>query len=457
MRARALLHSRLLTEPSLALAVAAALAVAIATVDYLTDYELRFGVLYLPPVFLATWGAGRGPGLAIALAAAAIWIDTLFMKHPYEAAFVHFWEGGLHLAMYIAFILVIARLKEVLQLAEERFVSAFDSLDAPACVVDPASGALLYFNPTFRRAFGEAVVDAPSFAARFGGALPEGDAFDLGSGRWYYVLGRAMRWLDGRSVRLQVATDITDTKRAEQLARQHKDQLDRTARLLAVGEMASTLAHELNQPLGAIANYNSGCIRLLRSGAPDAPRLLDLMEKCSTQALRAGEVVRRIREFVRRRPPALRPHDAGELLSAALAAAQAEAPEPLAQIQVELEPDLPRLAADRMMIEKVMLNLARNALDSMQGIPAAERRVLVRAGARQGAVEFQFRDNGCGVPAELEERLFHPFLTTKSEGMGLGLAICRSIIEYHRGEMWFTRNPEGGSTFHFTVPVAAHD
>jgi hypothetical protein len=370
--------------------------------------------------------------------------------------------------MYIAFVLVIARLKDALLLAEERFVSAFDSLDAAACVVDPAGGALLYFNPTFRRAFGEAVVDATSFAARFGGALPEGDAFDLGSGRWYYVLGRAMRWLDGRSVRLQVATDITDAKRAEQLARQHQEQLERTARLLAVGEMASTLAHELNQPLGAIANYNSSCIRLLKSwsatkpaqrgaGFPDAPRLLELMEKSGAQALRAGEVVRRIREFVRRRPPALRPQDAGDLLGTALAAAQAEAPDALAQIQVELEPGLPPLAADRMMIEKVMLNLARNALESMEGIPAAERRVLVRAAGREGAVEFQFRDNGCGVPLELEARLFHPFLTTKADGMGLGLAICRSIIEYHRGEMWFTRNPEGGSTFHFTVPAATHD
>jgi signal transduction histidine kinase len=457
MQARALLQSRLLNEPALALGVAAALAVAISAIDYLTDYELRFGVLYLPPVFLATWGAGRGPGLAIALAAAAVWINTLFVKHPYEDAFVHLWEGGLHLAMYVAFVLVIARLKEVLHLAEERFVSAFDSLDAAACVVDPTSGALLYFNPPFRRAFGEAVVDATTFAARFGGALPEGDAFDLGSGRWYYVLGRAMRWLDGRSVRLQVATDITDTKRAEQLARQHHEQLQRTARLLAVGEMASTLAHELNQPLGAIANYNSGCIRLLRSGNPDTPRLLELMERCSAQALRAGEVVRRIREFVRRQPPALRPHDAGELLAAALAAAQSEAPEATAQLRVEVEPGLPRLAADGMMIEKVMLNLARNALDSMEGIPAADRRVLVRAVGREGAVEFQFRDNGCGVPEELEDRLFHPFLTTKAEGMGLGLAICRSIIEYHRGEMWFTRNPEGGSTFHFTVPAAAHD
>lgn len=276
-----------------------------------------------------------------------------------------------------------------------------------------------------------------------------------------------MRWLDGRSVRLQVATDITDAKRAEQLARQHQEQLERTARLLAVGEMASTLAHELNQPLGAIANYNSGCIRMLKSwsaapgtawqkeGLPDAERLLELMEKCSMQALRAGEVVRRIREFVRRRPAALRPEDAGDLLGAALAVAQAEAPDAHTQVDIQLDPGLPFLAADRMMVEKVMLNLARNAFDSMRELPPSARRLAVRARARDNRVEFQFSDRGCGVPPEIESRLFHPFLTTKSEGMGLGLAICRSIIEYHRGEMWFTRNPEGGSTFHFTVPAAA--
>lgn len=466
MRARALLQSRLLDDPALSLAVAAALTAAIAAIDYLTGYELRFGVLYLPPVFLATWGAGRAAGIGIGLASAALWLVTLFIKHPYEDAFSHLWEGGLHLLMFLAFALVIARLKETLQLAEERFVSAFDSLDAAACVLDPAGGTLLYSNPPFRRAFGEGLLTEAGLASRFGGALPEGEVFDLASGRWYYLLCRSMRWLDGRSVRLHVATDIGDAKRVEQLAREHQEQLQRTARLIAVGEMASTLAHELNQPLGAIANYNNGCIRLLKSwsgaqdsvrqgaGEPDRARLLELMEKCSDQALRAGDVVRRIREFVRRRPE-LRPEDAGDMLAATLAVAEAEALEARADIRLELEPSLPRLVADRMMIEKVILNLARNALESMQGVPPAARRLVVRARERAGEVEFQFCDCGCGVPPELEERLFQPFTSTRPEGMGLGLAICRSIIEYHRGDMWFTRNPGGGSTFHFTLPAAA--
>lgn len=455
MRARALLQSRLLNDPALALAVSAALAAAIAAIDYLTGYELRFGVLYLPPVFLASWGAGRAAGVGIGVASAALWLVTLFIKHPYEAAFSHLWESSLHLLMFLAFTLVIARLKETLQLAEERFVSAFDSLDAAACVVDPAGGGLLYANPPFRRAFGEGPLTEAGFARRFGGALPEGEAFDLGSGRWYYLLCRSMRWLDGRSVRLHVATDISDAKRAEQLAREHEEQLQRTARLIAVGEMASTLAHELNQPLGAIANYNNGCIRLLRSGEPDTARLLELMEKCSDQALRAGDVVRRIREFVRRRPAELRPEGAGDMLAAALAVAEAEALEARADVRLEIEPGLPPLAADRMMIEKVILNLARNALESMQGVPPAARRLVVRARERAGEVEFQFCDCGCGVPPELESRLFQPFVSTRPEGMGLGLAICRSIIEYHRGDMWFTRNPDAGSTFHFTLPAAA--
>ena len=366
---RPLVHSRLLDEPALVLGIAAAYAAGIASIDYLTNYELRFGVLYLPAVFLATWGAGRAAGIAIGLAFGAVWLATLFIKHPYDAAFPHLWEGGLHLLMYIAFALVIARLKEALELAE-------------------------------------------------------------------------------------------------QLARQHGEQLQRTARLLVIGEMASTLAHELNQPLGAIANYNSGCIRLLKSwsgsaegaqpgaDATEAAKLLALMEKCNAQALRAGEVVRRIREFVRR-PPDLRPQDAHSMLAAGLAAAQTEAPEWEAQIRVELEPQLPQLAADRQMIEKVIVNLARNGLESMRSRESAERTLLVRGVQRERHVEFQFCDRGCGVPAEAEPRLFQPFYTTKAEGLGLGLAICRSIIEYHRGEMWFTRNPEGGSTFHFTLPAAA--
>src|SRR6185369_1220552 len=135
-----------------------------------TDYELRFGVLYVPAVFLATWGAGRVAGIGIGLAVAATWIATLFLKYPYAAASLHLWEGGFHLLMYVAFALVTARLKEALRLAEERFVSAFDSLDAAACVVDPASGALLYANPQFLRTFagGAATPSAAELARRFG-------------------------------------------------------------------------------------------------------------------------------------------------------------------------------------------------------------------------------------------------------------------------------------------------
>ena len=366
---RPLVHSRWSDEPVLVVGIAAAYAACIASIDYLTNYELRFGVLYLPAVFLATWGAGRTAGIAIGLGFGAVWVATLFARHPDDAAFPHLWEGGLHLLMYVAFALVIARLKEALELAE-------------------------------------------------------------------------------------------------QLAQQHGEQLRRTARLLVIGEMASTLAHELNQPLGAIANYNSGCIRLLKSwsgsadgaqqgaDASEAAKLLALMEKCNAQALRAGEVVRRIREFVRR-PPDLRPQDAHSMLAAGLAAAQTEAPEWEAQIRVELQPQLPQLAADRQMIEKVIVNLARNGLEAMRSRESAERTLLVRGVQRDRHVEFQFCDRGCGVPPEAEPRLFQPFYTTKAEGLGLGLAICRSIIEYHRGEMWFTRNPEGGSTFHFTLPAAA--
>ena len=469
MRARALLQSPFLADPTVGLLVSIALAAGIAAFDYATEYRLRVGVLYLPPIFLATWAAGRTAGLAIGGASAALWLATLFGKQPYLGTLHHLWEGTLHLVMYAAFVFAIARLKSALELAKERFVSAFDSLEAAAWVVDPESDALLYSNPQFSRTFG-AVGSAGGLARRFGAfapAPPEGEAFDTESGRWFYLLARAMRWLDGRSVRLYVATDITESKRAEQLARKQAEQLERTARLIAVGEMASTLAHELNQPLGAIANYNNGCIRLLRqwSGAPGAapaegpsgfdPReLLELMEKCSTQALRAGDVVRRIREFVRRRPPTLHPENPRALVMGALGAAEGEMVDVRLQAVTELPAALPDVAADRVMVTRVMVNLVRNAWEAMQALEEDERRLAVRAREHDTEVEFEFADRGPGVAAEVERQLFQPFVTTKAEGMGLGLAICRSIVEYHRGELWFTRNPEGGTTFHFTLPVA---
>jgi C4-dicarboxylate-specific signal transduction histidine kinase len=418
MRLGALLQSSLLDHPRRSFAVAVVLAAAIISFDYYTDYEMRVGVLYVVPVFLA------------------LWLAHLLIHRPSTDAAVHLWEAGMHLPMYVLVAMLVTRLKEALQLAEDRFVSAFESLDAAAWVIDPATGGVLYANRHFQR------------------ALPPGEAHDAPSGRWFFVLVRTMRWLDGRAVQLHVATDITETKRAEERARRQEEQLQSTARLIAVGEMASTLAHELNQPLGAIANYNNGAVRLLRSGSPDLPTLLELMEKCSAQAIRAGEVVRRIREFVRRRPPALRAENTGELLSQAIAAALAEAGSSPAATRVEIAPGLPPVAVDRVMIERVVLNLVRNALESMSAVAPGERSLVLRAVAERGQVEIQVADRGSGVDAELEKQLFQPFFTTKPEGLGLGLAICRSIVEYHRGELWCTRNPEGGTTFRFTLPVA---
>ncbi len=348
---------RLSDDPAFTLSVSVAYAAAVAWVDYSTDYELRFGVMYVPAVFFASWGAGAVAGIGIGVAVAAVWLATLFLKYPYADAWLQLAEGGLHLLMYVAFALITARLKEVLRFAEA-------------------------------------------------------------------------------------------------LAHEREQQLGRTARLIAVGEMASTFAHELNQPLGAIANYNNAAVRLLRSGKADAEDLLEIMEKSSAQALRAGEVVHRIREFVKSRPPELRPERPETMVAEAAVAAGNELNAVEAEIRVEMPDGLPAVTADRTLIAKVMLNLARNAIDAMAELPSRERRVLLTAAPGDGRVEFRCVDRGCGVPTELEKRLFQPFYTSKPGGLGLGLAMCRSIVEYHRGELWFTRNPEGGTTFHFTLPVA---
>ena len=250
--------------------------------------------------------------------------------------------------------------------------------------------------------------------------------------------------------------DITERKRAEELARQQQEQLQFTSRLVTMGEMASTLAHELNQPLAAIASYNTGCLNLLANGQAQPGDLQPALEKISAQAQRAGKIIRRVHDFVRKSEPKRAPCQLGEIIEDCVGFIEAEARKHHVRIECDTSPALPVLA-DRLMLEQVLLNLMRNGMEAMSTTPHSGRLLRVGVQADAGELCISVSDNGSGIPHEVRDKLFTAFFTTKPEGMGIGLSICRSIIEFHRGRLWAEDNPHSptgsGTIFRFTLPL----
>jgi two-component system sensor kinase FixL len=257
---------------------------------------------------------------------------------------------------------------------------------------------------------------------------------------------------DGEVVGVTVfSKDITQLKRAEQAAREHQAELAHVLRLSTMGEMASGLAHEINQPLGAIANYAQGCVRRLRSGAADVETLLPVIEKISAEALRAGEVIRRLRDLVRKEEPRQTPTDLNLLVRESLRLIEPEARERGVRIHLELAATLPPVACNDIQIEQVLLNLLLNGVEAVESGANGVRRVTVATAVVPEGIEVSVRDSGAGLPDPPID-VFKPFYTTKPAGLGMGLSISRSIIEAHGGHLSASRNPDRGSTFRFVLP-----
>lgn len=250
--------------------------------------------------------------------------------------------------------------------------------------------------------------------------------------------------------------DLSEQRRVEELNRASQERLQATARLATVGEMASLLSHELNQPLAAIASYNTGCLNLLNSENLSCAELKPALEKIGVQAQRAGKIIRRVHDFVRKSEPKRAPCALGEVIDDCLGFVEPEARKRQIRIKADI-PDLPLLPADRLMLEQVLLNLMRNAMDAMSETPTAYRLLRLNVQIDSNEVRVSVADNGCGIAPEIEDKLYTAFFTTKQEGMGVGLSICRSIIEFHRGRLWAEKNaasPTGnGTIFIFTLPL----
>ena len=245
--------------------------------------------------------------------------------------------------------------------------------------------------------------------------------------------------------------DLTERQQTEARLQELQSELVHMSRLTAMGEMASALAHELNQPLSAIANYMKGSRRLLESRADEQSTLLrDAMDKAADQALRAGQVIRRLRDFVARGESERRVESVQKLIEEASALALVGAKDQGVRVRFQFDPAVDRVLADKVQIQQVLLNLVRNAIEAME---ASSRRELVISAIPAGdrMVAISVADTGCGIAPEMRAQLFEPFITTKRHGLGVGLSISRTIVEAHGGSIGAEPNPAGGTIFRFTL------
>jgi two-component system sensor histidine kinase DctS len=287
--------------------------------------------------------------------------------------------------------------------------------------------------------------------------------------------------------------DISEQRRVEELSRASRDRLQATARLATIGEMASMLSHELNQPLAAIASYATGSINMLHNqtplattvasprgavaerreppstpGSPLVPAVAAVLEEglrhIADQAQRAGKIIKSVHDFVRRRERQREAVPVQLVFDAIMPLVQLQARNLYVRTQLRIEPDLPPMWCDRTLVEQVLLNLARNAMQAMGDVPETSRVLELRVrraptsertAHAHGWLEFSVSDTGQGIAPEVAEKLFTPFYTTKLEGMGLGLTLCRTVVEQHGGFLVHTENQPRGTIFRFTLPIAA--
>jgi len=260
---------------------------------------------------------------------------------------------------------------------------------------------------------------------------------------------------DGRPIgAVLVATDVTERKRVEEERRRHQAELAHALRVSSLGELAAGLAHELNQPIAAIASYADGCALRIRS-LPDRPAELGrVIEKISAEALRAGEITRRLREFLCKTEPRREAVDLNDLVRDAVELASIEARRRGIVVRCDLARGLRPVLADRIQVEQVILNLLLNGLEAMDGCRSRDELTVKTALSPQRAASVAVRDHGRGLPATIADRVFEPFVTTKPGGLGMGLSIGRSIVESHGGRIWAAPHPEGGTIVTFQLPAA---
>ncbi len=384
------------------------------------------------------------------------------------------------------------RIRDQLTASHERFTTVLEGLDAAVSVLSVQPGELLFANRSYRLWFGS---DAKGHLLMAGGvtedgrrgfADDDGDEVDALSGlptevltesgtnprevyveslqKWFDVRSRYLQWTDGRLAQMLIATDITARLRAEEQFAAQLEKAQVTSRLVTMGEMASSVAHELNQPLTAITNYCNGMVSRVKAGSIAQDDLIAALQKTARQAERAGQIIKRIRAFVKRSELQRQPAQARQIVDDAVELAGFELRRRNVAIHTYVAQRLPTIMVDPILIEQVLLNLLKNAAEAIDGaqLPPPRRHIELRVVPKHmadsgGVIEFSVTDMGPGFPDEVAKRLYEAFFSTKAEGLGIGLSLCRTIIESHQGRMraqnLYNGDQAVGCRFSFTVPL----
>ncbi len=381
------------------------------------------------------------------------------------------------------------RVRDQLSASHERFTTVLEGLDAAVSVLSVQQGELLFANRSYRLWFGadpagHALLSG-SQLARAAEAEPDEEVDDYsglpaqaltetGSDprevyvesleMWFDVRARYLQWTDGRLAQMLIATDITTRRHAEAQAALQAERAQMTSRLMTMGEMASSVAHELNQPLTAITNYCNGMVSRVRNDAIQKDDLLAALEKTAKQAQRAGQIIHRIRNFVKRSEPKREAAQASDIVEDAVELAGIELRRRNVAIHTYVAQRLPQLMVDPILIEQVLMNLLKNAAEAIDnaGLPASRRHIELRVVPKHtpelgGHIDFSVTDMGPGMPEEVIARMYEAFFSTKADGMGIGLGLCRSIVESHQGRIRAENLYNGeaivGCRFAFSIPV----
>lgn len=468
-------------------AVAAAFAARMALAPVLHDNAPY--LLFVPALLVAAGLGGLGPGLVatgLAAALALAQISTFPVVSPAElvnaALFAAIGVGIAWSGEQLQRSRVRAAASEHEARAREAHLSSILDTVPDAMIVIDERGTVQSFSSAAERLFGYTAADVvgrnvsilmpspyrenhDSYIQRY---LRTGDRRIIGIGR--VVVGERR---DGSTFPIELAVgemrsssgrfftgfirDLTERQKTEARLQELQSELVHISRLTAMGEMASALAHELNQPLSAIANYMTGSRRLLEDSVDDrSKRLRDAMEKAGDQALRAGQIIRRLRDFVARGESERRVESVKKLVEEASALALVGAKDQGVRVRFRFDPTIDLVLADKVQIQQVLINLLRNAVDAME---TAERRELVVATVPDGddMVEISVADTGSGIAPEVASQLFQPFVTNKRHGMGVGLSISRTIVEAHGGQISVEPNPAGGTIFRFTLRAVTQE